>query len=146
MYITTMWIQAPSKDLAINVFAHPGFSEGVTLGAAPTVANAERVANAPAPEDRNLRRTQLLPLMNRVLAYVDIVLEDEPRDSLADRIRHALASHDASADDWAEHGGVFVRFFLQPYMGDRPGTFRMLQAHVELWLDQYFPNPLAAVG
>jgi hypothetical protein len=145
MYITAIWVQAPSKDLGTNIFAHPGFSPSAELGEAPTVSDAERVAADPGPEDKSLRRAQIKPGMNRVLAYIDVVLDEQPGD-IAGRIRGALARHDASSDAWAEHEGVFVRFFLQPYMSARSDAYGMLRAQLDTWLNEHFPSAFAAAG
>jgi hypothetical protein len=85
--------------------------------------------------------------MNRVLANVDIVLDDRQQiGDFAERIRSALQRHDPESRTWTEHNGVFIKFFLQPYMAARADTYEMLQAQLDVWLRQHFPNPLAAAG
>jgi hypothetical protein len=145
MYITASWVQAPNKDLGTNIVVHPGFSAGAELGEAPTTDDAKRVAEHPAPEDRSRRRVQIPPRMNRVLAYLDIVTDDRGGDP-AGRIRNALAAHDPSLTGWVDHGGVFVQFFVQPYMSARRDTYAMLSAQLDGWLGEHFAAPLAAVG
>jgi hypothetical protein len=145
MYITASWVQAPNKDLGTNILAHPGFSAEAPFGEAPSAADATRIAEHPAAEDRRLRRAQIPPRMNRVLAYLDVVLDDRPGE-LAARIRRALASHDPAVSEWTAHEGVFLQFFVQPYLSARTDTYAMLRAQLESWLDEHFGAPLAAVG
>jgi hypothetical protein len=134
MYITAKWVQAPSKDVGINLQVHRTAAAHAHDDRAWTIDDAERIATSPGPDDENLSWVQIPPRMNRVLAGLDIVF-DERSGKLVDRVRRALEEHDLASDGWVAHDGVFVRFFLQPYLADRRERYDMLRANVEHLLD-----------
>ncbi len=65
-----------------------------------------------------------------------IDLEFSPRaDAPVHRRRQTRAQRHARPEQWREHNGVFVRFFLQPYMSARMDTYETLRAQLNAWLD-----------
>lgn len=145
MYITASWVQAPNKDLGTNIRVHPGFSPEATPDAPLTAKEAERVAAHPGKVDRDRARIELPPRMNRVLAYIDIVL-DEGRTNMDSDLPRALEQHDPAKDGWSVHGGVAVQFFIQPNLSARKDTYEMLRAQLLGWLGEQRKAPLAQAG
>lgn len=141
MYLSVMWLQRPNRGpwgINIHVYWHPN-----GLPDDPWKVVAET-----GPDDRPRRQIELAPGGNRVMAYLDVVLEDahytpalveaalaemgqtiaggapNPVRGFADRDGHRVHLRFGMGNQWADREGMMddyalLRGALLPYLRDR---------------------------